>query len=143
MGLLQRHPFIVTHSKDKETVSICVHPRNSFTKHLLGQIQALNQKVLIEGPYGRAFDLHNFETVLMLASGVGIFAHIPYITDLLKRRDSFRTKTRDVLIWDAGVEKHCDPIKDAMDHLLRADVRMSDSLHHGAEHSSRVGKSAD
>jgi NAD(P)H-flavin reductase len=77
-----------------------VYPATGYTRRLLraslGRTTQLS--AFIEGPYGSRFDLRDFGTVVLLASGIGIISHLLYIQDLVEDYRHSKTKTRDLLL---------------------------------------------
>lgn len=68
----------------------------------------LEIKCLIEGAYGVSHPLHLFETVVLIAGGVGITTILPYLVDYMERArgQDRRTLTRRlVFLWTAKEEE--------------------------------------
>ncbi|KAF2008333.1 hypothetical protein BU24DRAFT_324090, partial [Aaosphaeria arxii CBS 175.79] len=97
---IQRHPFMVTPSNDSDSLDIVIQPQNGFTKRLCNSSSI--PKAWIEGPYGLPYSLHDFGTVVMFASGIGISGHLLYLQQLCNDYQEYRIKTREVrVIWIA------------------------------------------
>lgn len=87
-----------------------IRPFEGFTRSLRDQCLrspdlSTDSKILVEGPYGDAFPIWEYESVLLIAGGTGIAAAVPYIQAHMERSDEMslgRTKTRtdDLhLVW--------------------------------------------
>lgn len=54
----------------------------------------------IDGPYGAPHGFGEYGTVVMIASGVGIAGHMPYIKDLITGHLNWEVRTQRVLlVW--------------------------------------------
>ena len=55
---------------------------------------------IFTGPHGVSLPVEYYETILMIASGSGIFALLPYLQQLIYRYDLCKTYTRRIhLVW--------------------------------------------
>ncbi|KAK3943435.1 ferric reductase [Diplogelasinospora grovesii] len=87
-SFLQVHPFMVTSWGEGETnrLRLFVEPRNGWTKKLLRYTRIHRDgtpcRALFTGPYGISIPTRDCGILLLVASGLGIVAQIPY----LKRR---------------------------------------------------------
>lgn len=142
LSIFQRHPFLVAESKeDGKDLELRIHPQEGFTRRLLAVPvgERLNQTAFIEGPYGFGYDLREFGTVVMLASGTGLLAHIAYINHLLHEHKHFNIKTRDILlIWHTENDDHYDLIESYISALLDEDKARKKEK--GNERSHRVNR---
>lgn len=99
---IRGHPFMVTwweRDQDGLRISLLVKSRAGFTAELS---RHLNKDLLafIDGPYSAHHDFGQYGTVVMLATGIGIAGHIPYIKDLISGYNNCTVKTRRVrLLW--------------------------------------------
>jgi predicted ferric reductase len=124
-SILQRHPFMVTNSVSNEyDFEMRIHPAAGFTRRLLGT--SLDNKTylraFIEGPYGRGFDLSDYGTVVLFASGIGIVGQLPYIQNLVQDYRYSRIKTRDLLlVWLVEKKTQRDLVWEIMTDVLRED----------------------
>jgi NAD(P)H-flavin reductase len=61
----------------------------------------LNQRLLVEGPYGHTANLWDYESILFIAGGTGLSAALPYIEEHIYRRSTNQgVLTRDIkFIW--------------------------------------------
>jgi predicted ferric reductase len=61
--------------------------------------------VFVDGPFGVSADLHKYSTVLLVATGIGIAAQLPYTKELVRASSHWTAMTRKVLlVWE--VENH-------------------------------------
>ncbi|KAG0645010.1 Ferric-chelate reductase 2, partial [Hyphodiscus hymeniophilus] len=122
---LRGHPFMISWwERDIRglKISLLVQSRGGFTAELDRHV---NQNLLafIDGPYGVNYDFGEYGTVIMIATGIGIAAHIPFIKDLISGYNSCTVKTRRIrLVW--AIEEKCQEIwvKHWMDELLESDT---------------------
>jgi predicted ferric reductase len=124
-SILQRHPFMVTNSESKNyDFQLRIQPRRGFTNRLLTRtlVEAAQLSAFVEGPYGRGFDLQDFGTVVLFASGIGIVGHLAYIQELVHDYWQSKTKTRDLLlVWHVDNKYQLDLVSEVMNHILRRD----------------------
>jgi predicted ferric reductase len=124
-SIFQRHPFMVAGSESREyDFQLYIQPRKGFTNRLLARTLggATELSAFIEGPYGRGFDLQDFGTVVLFASGIGIAGHLAYIQSLIQDYRQSKTKTRDLLlIWHVENKYQLDLVWEVMNNILRRD----------------------
>lgn len=111
----QTHPFTVISwsEKPQKHLHLFIEPRGGFTKSLctLSDHGPATRKAMFSGPYGKQLPVHLYENVVMLATGFGIAAHLPYLRKLIHDQNSRTTLTRRIhLVWqiDRTGEKHQD-----------------------------------
>jgi predicted ferric reductase len=103
-SLFQSHPFIVASWSDapQSTLSFLVEPRSGFTRKLLRH-STLPKKscvALFSGPHGSSIPVNAYDVVLMVASGFGIAAQLPYLKKLMHEYNNRKARTRRVhLVW--------------------------------------------
>ena len=57
--------------------------------------------VFVDGPFGVSADLHQYSTVLLIATGIGIAAQLPYTKELVRASSHWATITRKLLlVWE-------------------------------------------
>ncbi|KAH6662697.1 hypothetical protein B0J14DRAFT_570854 [Halenospora varia] len=82
------HPFMILWwERDQKglTITLLVKSRAGFTAELdRHRNQCL--RAFIDGPFGVRHDFGECGTVIMIATGIGIAGHIPYIKELVKRK---------------------------------------------------------
>jgi len=108
-SFLQSHPFIVASCEEGEqtNLDLLVDPQKGFTSKLQrlaryegGSDWSDFRLALFTGPHGASAPLGEFERVLMVASGFGIVAQLPYLRQLIRGYNDFTTRTRRVrLVW--------------------------------------------
>jgi NAD(P)H-flavin reductase len=82
-----------------------VQSRAGFTAKL-GKRPHTVLRAFIDGPYGARYGFGEYGTVVMLASGIGIAGHMPYVKDLIRAYNSCEARTRRVLlIWRVDDER--------------------------------------
>ncbi|CAN9290163.1 unnamed protein product [Alternaria alternata] len=124
-SILQRHPFMVAGSEAQDhDFQLRIQPRAGFTSRLwtrtLGGTREFS--AFVEGPYGHGFDLQNFGTVVLFASGIGIVGHLAYIQKLVLDYRQSKTKTRDLLVvWHVDNKYQLDLVWEVMNNVLRRD----------------------
>lgn len=124
---LRGHPFMISWwDRDRRdgglVLSLLVEPRAGFTGELSRLVHdKLNRGALgeptdaaeglpgllafIDGPYGAPHGFGRYGTVIMIASGIGIAGHMPYIKDLITGNLNCEVRTqRLVLVWQAEGE---------------------------------------
>ncbi len=108
-SFLQSHPFVVASCEegDRTTVELLVEPRKGFTSKMQrhakyggGSGMEGSSLALFTGPHGASAPLGDFDRVLMVASGFGIVAHLPYLRHLIRGYNDFSGRTRRIhLVW--------------------------------------------
>ncbi|EDU47805.1 conserved hypothetical protein [Pyrenophora tritici-repentis Pt-1C-BFP] len=101
-----------------------IQPRTGFTNRLLTRslVGVTQLSALVEGPYGHGFDLRDFGTVVLFASGIGIVGHLAYIQELVHDYRQSKTKTRDLLlVWHVDNKYQLDLVWEVMNNILRRD----------------------
>ncbi|KAB8256797.1 hypothetical protein BDV32DRAFT_152950 [Aspergillus pseudonomiae] len=137
----ESHPFSVIwwrNGPDGKAVSVSVLAKveSGFTK-ALNDSSHKRLRVLLDGPYGRHKDTEPYDSVLLIATGVGIAAQLPYARELVQRQldtqedkdHVHKRKQRISLIWQLDEEYHEDWVCDWMDQLLEEDSK-SLALHY-------------
>ncbi|KAF2818098.1 hypothetical protein CC86DRAFT_309902 [Ophiobolus disseminans] len=123
-SIFQRHPFMIAASDSKQyNFEMRIQPAAGFTRRLLeGFSREARPHAFIEGPYGYGFNLQEYGTVVLFASGIGIAGHLLYIQELVQDCRRSTTKTRDLLlIWSVENEFQRDLVSQVMDDALRED----------------------
>lgn len=124
-SIFQRHPFMVIHSESENyNFQLYIQPHMGFTNRMLMQTLGGTTELsaLVEGPYGHGFDLRDFGTVVLFASGIGIAGHLAYVQSLIYDYRKLKTKTRDLLlVWQVDNKYQLDLVWDVMNKILRRD----------------------
>ncbi|KAJ3499729.1 hypothetical protein NLG97_g111 [Lecanicillium saksenae] len=100
----QTHPFTVISWSDKpqKHLDLFIEPRGGLTKHLaaLSEQGPTSRRAMLSGPHGKQLPIYSYENVVMLATGFGIAAHLPYLRKLIHDQNSRATSTRRIhLVW--------------------------------------------
>lgn len=104
---MQTHPFtVISWSRGKQkTFDLLVQPRQGLSKSFLHYAQAIPDSsvsflALFSGPHGTGDDINHFETALVVASGFGIAAVIPFIKKMIYSYNTCTSQIRRVhLVW--------------------------------------------
>jgi NAD(P)H-flavin reductase len=105
-SFMQSHPFVVISWADElqKTLDLFVEPRRGLTRELLHHAEsrhASSPLVLFSGPHGRSVAVDKYESVLMIASGFGIAAQLPYLKRLIYGHNAGKVRARRILlVWD-------------------------------------------
>lgn len=91
---------------EPQQLTFFIRPFDGWTKNLAtlclkDPIKPANSKILIEGPYGHSANLHNYETVLLIAGGTGASAVLPYMEEHIYRQangQALRTRQINLLL---------------------------------------------
>ena len=103
-SLFQSHPFwIVWWDLDEHDgtmrIDLLIRQQNGFSRRVMSH-REIEYSAWLSGPYGRTEKLGDFSTILMLATDIGIAAHLSYLKTL---SDKFlraeMNVCRIVLIW--------------------------------------------
>ena len=104
---VQTHPFMITSwsRTDQGVLDLLVEPRGGLTKTLVRQAHAapkgnFSSLALYSGPHGISECVDKYESVLLVASGAGIAAIIPYAKKLIHGYNTCTSHVRRMhLIW--------------------------------------------
>ena len=113
-SIFQSHPFTVASWSDgkQDSLDLFIEPRGGITRKLLHHLTpgtdgsqprldgSLPRLALFSGPHGISAPVGDYETVLMVASGSGIVAQLPYLKQLIYGYNARKSRTRRVhLVW--------------------------------------------
>lgn len=106
-SLFQVHPFMVTSwaEIEQDSLELFVQPRRGITSKLLRGATldaggASSRIALFSGPHGQGLPVWDFETVLLVATGFGIAAMLPYLRKLIRGYNLSKGRTRRIhLVW--------------------------------------------
>lgn len=107
------HPFMVTswdadHSNRALSIDLLIATRRGFTRDLRRlEGSTVPIRAWVDGPYGGSCgDLDSFCTVILVASGLGIAAQLPYMKEIVRRSLRRESSTTELcLFWQA--DEHC------------------------------------
>ncbi|KAF4229282.1 hypothetical protein CNMCM8980_006352 [Aspergillus fumigatiaffinis] len=134
--LLQAHPFSITWWEDNvegeaESISLMFRARNGFTRKLLQHVEPDREYwAWIDGPFGPS-SVHNcgpakevgdYGYILMITSGIGIAAQLPYIKELLQSHRKAEIRTRRIsLVWELDRSSDWESARDWLQQLVKED----------------------
>ncbi|KAK3216140.1 hypothetical protein GRF29_8g2246898 [Pseudopithomyces chartarum] len=99
LGLVQSHPYVITWN-DGQHITILVERCKGFSNAIFALSDAITHSAIIDGPYGRVQSLGQYDKVLLLASGIGVAAHLLHIRQLLEAHEDKSVRVRRVaLTW--------------------------------------------
>jgi NAD(P)H-flavin reductase len=104
-SFLQSHPFVVISwaEKPQDHLDLFIEPRRGLTRELLSHAKnghAMNSLVLFSRPHGKSVPMDDCENILMVASGFGIAAQLPYLKRLIHGYNARKLRARRVhLVW--------------------------------------------
>ncbi len=113
-SVIQCHPFtIASWSADAAaTLDLLIEPRAGLTQRLLRRSRARQDLcvALFSGPHGNSIPVGDYEVVLMVASGYGIAAQLPYLKQLLHNYNRRSARARRIhLVWELKTLGMLDP----------------------------------
>ena len=106
----QSHPFLITWwdsdiGGKAQQIELLVHIRDGFTRHLSSHVSTADLRVWIDGPHGYNTDFGDFGSILLLATGPGIAAQIPFAKQILEGYKRLEVRTRRLyLVWQLDRE---------------------------------------
>jgi predicted ferric reductase len=100
----QTHPFTVISwsQKPQKHLDLFIEPRGGFSRNLfaLSDHGPTTRRAMFSGPHGKQLPVHSYENVIMLATGFGVAAHMPYLRKLIHDQNCRATSTRRIhLVW--------------------------------------------
>jgi NAD(P)H-flavin reductase len=104
-SFLQSHPFVVISwaEKPQDHLDLFIEPRRGLTRDLLYHAKSghdMDPWVLFSGPHGKSIPMDDYENILMVASGFGIAAHLPYLKQLIHGYNAREVRARRIhLVW--------------------------------------------
>lgn len=134
-SILQRHPFVICwwRTLPSETkarsVFVVMRQQRGWTRSVTsGESSTTNRLAWLQGPFGSSYELQDYGTVIMFASGDGIFAQLPLIRSLVDLSKISATKVRRMkLVWQT--DEYHDQLQEWMQSILDdEDVNVDVSL---------------
>jgi predicted ferric reductase len=101
----QGHPFMVISWAlgKQDTVDLLIEPRRGVTQELLVHAKkgsTIYRLVMFSGPHGTSVAMDEYETILMIASGFGIAAHLAHLKRLIHGYSARLIRARRIhLVW--------------------------------------------
>ncbi|KUL81535.1 hypothetical protein ZTR_10661 [Talaromyces verruculosus] len=112
----------------QEALDILIQPRRGFSRELLNHARAAPQgsaslRALIIGPHGMSENVDRYESVVLVASGFGIAAVIPYLKKLVYSYNTSTSRTRRVhLVWEIETLDIAIAVQATLNSLLEDDI---------------------
>ena len=111
----QTHPFTVTSwSRGRQDImELLVQPRRGLTADLLHHASLAPESsvallALFTGPHGTTEDVNKYETALLIASGFGVAAVIPYLKKMIYGYNTCTLQVRRLhLVWQVESIGEC------------------------------------
>ncbi|KAF3394444.1 Ferric/cupric reductase transmembrane component 7 [Penicillium rolfsii] len=114
LSFAESHPFNIIWWENGpdgkgEVISILAKVQSGFTKDLFS-CPCNHLRVIIDGPYGEKKETEPYDGVVMICTGIGIAAQLPYAREMILRQkpndhDHPHRKQRVSIIW--MMEKEC------------------------------------
>jgi hypothetical protein len=113
-SLFQSHPFFVGFARDHEggtRLELMIVPRRGWTLKLSRRAQAQDPAddgthpadsyiTLFSGPHGRSIGIEDYGVVVLIASGWGLVAQMPYLQGVIHGFHDGTVKARRIhLVW--------------------------------------------
>ncbi|KAJ5640294.1 uncharacterized protein N7484_008156 [Penicillium longicatenatum] len=127
---MQTHPFTVTSwsRRRQDTLKLLVQPRHGFSGNLvrhgsLGVKTSISFLALFTGPHGITENTDHYETVLLVTSGFGIAASIPYLKKMIHGYNTCISHVRRLhLVWQIETIETVMAAEELLNDLLDDDV---------------------
>ena len=150
VGMWTSHPFSVAWSESEEvvpdekgipmtrqdmqssyttTLSLLVRRRTGLTDKLFQRASSamdsrISLRAFAEGPYGSIHSMDSYGTVMLVAGGVGITHHVPFVRHLVQGyADGTVAARRVTLVWIIQSPEHLEWIRPWMTSILAMDRR--------------------
>ncbi|PYI33125.1 hypothetical protein BP00DRAFT_367459 [Aspergillus indologenus CBS 114.80] len=134
LSFAESHPFSIVWWEEGPngeaiTLSVLAKIESGFTRALASSSHE-HLRVWIDGPYGQCIDTKQYDSVILIATGIGVAAQLPYAKELLSRQlkvesehlKGLTTPKRISIVWELQ-ESHEDWIYQWMDQLLSDDSK--------------------
>ncbi|CAG8410965.1 unnamed protein product [Penicillium salamii] len=128
---LQTHPLTVTSwsCEKQEILELLIHPQRGQSASLFEQVRAieagraLSLMALYSGPHGISERVNDYENVILIASGSGLVAVIPYVAMLIHGYNTCTMHVRRIhLIWQVEELEFAISFEHMLNVLLKDDV---------------------
>lgn len=83
----QSHPYVAAwwdYPLEASTLSFLIQPQGGISAELVNRTYV--KRVLLDGPYGKDLCLDNYETVILVARGIGVAGILPYARHMTDRK---------------------------------------------------------
>ncbi|KAA8652089.1 ferric reductase family protein [Aspergillus tanneri] len=126
----QTHPFTVTSwSRGRqEAMELLVQPRRGLSADLIRHSPAVVESsvsflALFTGPHGTSEDVGHYESILVVASGFGIAAAIPYLKKMIYGYNTCTSQVRRLhLVWQVESMGEIVAAQGLLNNLLKDDI---------------------
>lgn len=128
VGLLQAHPYMIAWtSLTGKYIEVIIECQSGFSSDIrlcrLGTTSAI-----VDGPYGSALAVDNYDTVLFMASGIGIAAQLLAIRHLLDAHINKTARVRRICVaWKIESQGISNSTNEKVSRLLT----LSSTIRHG------------
>ncbi|KAJ6119114.1 hypothetical protein N7471_013065 [Penicillium samsonianum] len=127
---MQTHPFtVVSWSRDRQdTIELLLQPRDGLSADLVGYAPAAKESsiyflALFTGPHGMVEDVSHYGSVLVVTSGFGIAAAIPYLKKMIYGYDTCTSQVRRLhLMWEVKSVVEMAVAQTLLNNLLEDDI---------------------
>ncbi|RTE75977.1 hypothetical protein BHE90_009558 [Fusarium euwallaceae] len=128
---IQSHPFTVANwsPEAQKELKLFVEVNSGLTKTLRDRVELeLTSNIgIFTGPYGRRIPVENYETVILIATGLGVVALTPYLQWLVHAARMREVRIAPVhLVWQISSWKQSHTVFDVIDFALALDEREDD-----------------
>ncbi|CVL09004.1 uncharacterized protein FMAN_14282 [Fusarium mangiferae] len=129
-SVLQSHPFSIGNcSSEVETqLRMVVDVKRGFTNNLreLAKRCMTSNIAIFAGPYGSRIPVENYETVLLVATGLGFVALSPYLQWLVRAAHNKEIKINPVhLVWQVSSWEQFCAVYDLLGETIQVDNKAS------------------
>ena len=99
---LQTHPFMVV-SEEDNTLTVLVQTQTGFSRKLKSNADFADAKTAylawIDGPYGDPPDFGQHQSIILVASGIGVAAHLSTLTELVSGYHDRSVKAKSIKLY--------------------------------------------
>ncbi|CAG8364277.1 unnamed protein product [Penicillium salamii] len=131
LSWLQTHPLTVTSwsCEKQDILELLIYPQHGQSVSLFQQVRAiesggsLSLMALYSGPHGISEQVNDYENVILIASGPGLVAVIPYVAMLIHGYNTCTMHVRRIhLIWQVKELEFAISSEHMLNVLLKDDV---------------------
>jgi NAD(P)H-flavin reductase len=125
----QTHPFTVTSwlKGPQNTIELLVQPCRGLSTDLTHYATVAGETLvsfcaLFTGPHGMSEDIRHYESILVIVSGFGIAAAIPYMKKMIYGYYTWTIKARWLhLVWQVELRAEITAAEHLLNNLLEDD----------------------
>ena len=105
LSFAESHPFNIVaweqNGTDKKAsrISALARVRSGLTRDVFLSPHDFF-RVFLDGPYGKTLNTDHCDSIVFIATDIGITAHLPYVQELILRHRDAQRKRRICLIWE-------------------------------------------